>query len=482
MDTVWIKLIVKVGLVLAGLALCFLWYHIKFSLIGRRITGAIERNDVSGLRILLQRYRKYLVEDDCDVLVAFLMVAAMNDSSACMKELLAMGDAAQMQKKAIEDEEAELLNLCVQHGSPEVLREMLAAGMKAEVETESPWLRCFVYGSVEKARVLAEYGADKVTEEQMEEEHGNTPLHAVVYGWFYDPKSSGVMLDYLLNEYGADVNACTPSGNTPLDLACSETQVGYEGNDELRRKLTEAGAVRGRSLRVPEPEYSGRVFVQGELPELSAMAGVPPQGVTMVGHDEPWDKEKLSALLEEGSIKNEVADGMLSHTHYVEVTARGNRGEDPISIAERALTVLRMLETMPDVVGVQLEYSVGGAFRTEDETLYPYDLVGVALGRTDEDAYLLATRGMEVYGLPEVELEMPEEVFECGKLSPFAPLADVLLQLMRGTAAIEPGHTMTLCNLFSEVEWDRHLTTGNLGYRILMSGETTPEHLLQPAE
>lgn len=482
MDSVWIKLIAKVSLFLACIALCFLWYRIKFSVIGRRITGAIERGDAAELRIQLQRYRKYLVEDDYDMLVAYLMVAAMGNSAACMKELLKLGEAAHLQKRAMEEEDAELLNICVEYGSPEVLREMLAAGMKAEEETESPWLHCFVHGSVEKARVLVSYGADKVTPEQAEEDQGNSPLHAVVYGWSHNAAAAGRMLDYLLHEYGANVNACTLSGNTPMDLACSETQLGYKQNEKLRLKLTEAGAVRGRSLRVPEPKYSGRVFVQGVLPELSAIAGVLPQGVSILGHAEPWDKEKLSALLEQGSIKREVAERILSHTHYVEVTACGSKGEDPIRVAERALAVLRLLESMPDVVGVQLEASVGREFRSNDEELYPYDLVGVALGRTDEDAYLLATRGMEIYGLPEVELEMPEEVFESGKFSPFAPLGDVLCQLMRGTTAMEPGHTLTLCAHFSEVEWGQHLTTNRVGFRILMSDETTPGHLLPPGE
>ncbi|MBQ3217996.1 MAG: hypothetical protein IJB33_03915 [Akkermansia sp.] len=87
---------------------------------------------------------------------------------------------------------------------------------------------------------------------------------------------------------------------------------------------------------------------------------------------------------------------------------------------------------------------------------------------------------MSDYGLAEVELEMPASVYEKGKLSPFAPLADVLHQLMRGTSAIEDGHTLTLCNLHAEIEWDTLLTTGGEGYRVVMTDEPTPQHLLKP--
>ncbi|MDO5464453.1 MAG: ankyrin repeat domain-containing protein [Akkermansia sp.] len=480
MDATWIKPLIKIGLVVLFMALCFGWYWVKFYRIGRHIAQAIEKGDVAALRILLQKNRSYLVDDDYELLVSYLMVAMMENSTDCMKELLSLGgNAAHLQERLKETDDVELLNLCVQHGSPEMLRLLLESGMKPETETESPWLSCIVHGSVEKARVLVELGADKITESQSQEAHGNSPLHAVVYGWFYNPEESLAMLRYLLHEYGADVNACSISGNTPLDLACDETHVGYEKNDELRRLLTEAGGKRGRNLRVPVPTYSGRVFVKGELPDVATIAKAWPEGVTITAHTGQWNADTLRESLDESPLKDEVIAQIMSHTAYVEVAVLGNVNDDPVSVAERALTALFLFETMPGVVGVQFQSFIGSAFKGEPGELMPYNLVGVALGRTEDDEYLLATQGMTDYGLPEVELEMPESVYE-KRLTPFEPLADVLYQLMRGTSAIEPGHTMTLCNLYSEVEWGTLVTTGCEGYRVVMYDEATAEHLLKP--
>ncbi|MBQ8900984.1 MAG: hypothetical protein IJY72_08505, partial [Akkermansia sp.] len=263
------------------------------------------------------------------------------------------------------------------------------------------------------------------------------------------------------------------------DLACDETHVGYEKIDELCRLLTEAGGKRGRNLRVPVPTYSGRVFVKGELPDVATIAKAWPEGVTITAHAGQWNADTLRESLKESPLKDEVIAQIMSHSAYVEVAVQGRENEDPVTVAERALTALYMFETMPGVVGVQFQSFIGSAFKGEPEELMPYNLVGVALGRTEDDDYLLATQGMTDFGLPEVELEMPASVYE-KRLSPFEPLGDVLYQLMRGTSAIEPGHTMTLCNLYSEVEWGTLVTTGSEGYRVVMYDEATPSHLLKP--
>lgn len=481
MDAAWIKLLVKIGIFVLFLGLAFGWYWLKFYRFGSQISRAIEKGDAEELRRVLRKIRHYLVEDDYEMLVSYLPLAVMANSPDCMKELLALGGKAHhLQERLMEEEDVELLNLCVQHGSPEMLRLLLEVGMKPEAETESPWLNCIAHGSVEKARVLVELGADKVTESQSQDAHGNGPLHAVVYGWFYNPEESLGMLRYLLHEYGADVNACSPSGNTPLDLAYDETHVGYEKNDDLRRLLTEAGGKRGRNLRVPVPAYAGRVFVKGELPDVAAIAAAMPEGLRITAHAGQWNAEALRESLNESPLKDDVIARILSHTSYVEVAVQGRENEDPVTVAERALSALGAFETMPGVVGVQFQSFIGSAFKGEPGELMPYDLIGVALGRTEDGDYLLATRGMTDYGLAEVELEMPASVYEKGKLSPFAPLADVLHQLMRGTSAIEDGHTLTLCNLHAEIEWDTLLTTGDEGYRVVMSDEPTPQHLLKP--
>ncbi len=480
-DTLWVKLLVKIGLAAVFFVLCFLWYWFKFVGGSRKIVKAIELGDVDALRALVEKHRALLVEDDYEVLTTYLTLAVTANQPECLKVLLELGEAAHLQQRTLEEDDDALLQLCIEHGSPDMLRIMLAAGMNPVAEPESPWMHCFVHGSVEHARVLREFNGDKLTPEQLVGLGGESPLHAVVYGWYYNPKESADLLRYLLHEYGANPNVMTTAGNTPLDLACDETHVGYEGNDELRRMLIEAGGKRGRSIRVPEPAYTGRVFVKGELPDVAVIAATMPENLTISTHCEPWNPTVLRDCLKDMPIKDEVAERILSHTSYVQVAVQGKAGEDPVSVAECVLTVLRMFESAPGVVGVQFQSFIGSGLHGAPGDLIPYNLVSVELGRTDDGAYLLATNGMPDFGLPEVELEMPAPLYEGLKISPFAPLGDVLVQLMRGTSAIEPGHSMTLLGRFyTSIEWGNLLTTRAAGFRCVMTTEPTPADLLSP--
>ncbi len=482
MDEVWVRVLVKIGLVFLLFVLWFGGAWFKYMGVGRRMSKAIECGDVAALRILVQKYRKILVEDDYEVLVSYLSLAVIQNQHECLKELLALGDAAHLQQRAYEEDDSSLLQLCIEHASPEMLRTMLAAGMQPAAEAESPWLYCCVHASVAHARVLREFGGDIITPEQAEEEGGKTPLHAVVYGWFYNPGESAAMVRYLLQECGADPNVMTLAGNTPLDLACDETHVGFEGNDELCRLLTEAGGKRGRYLRVQVPSYTGRVLVTGALPDVAALVPALPEGVSLTPHHTPWDSVALDAALNNGSYQDEFVAHVRNHTSHVLVTVQGQDGEDPVAVAQRAIEVLHLLQTIPGTVGVQFQSYIGSALQGESGSLFPYNLVGIELGRTVDDDYLLATRGMVDYGLAEVEVEMPALLIEEKKLSPFAPLGDVLIQLMRGTSSIEPGHTLTLCGYFSRADWGCLGTTGVTGLRIEMTTSDKPDFELEDDE
>ncbi|MDO5471797.1 MAG: ankyrin repeat domain-containing protein [Akkermansia sp.] len=472
--------LVKIGLGLVVVVLFYVWKYIG---VNRRIMKAIDAGDAAQMRTLLNKNRDFVNEDKDELLSSYLTYAIIGGQMECVKALLELGDGAQLQKKGVESEEASVLNFCVEHASAEMLRLLLAAGMKAEVEPESPWMACCLHGKVEHARVLAAAGEDGVTDEQRAAAPGQTPLHAVAYGWFYNPEESAAMVRYLLQEYGADVNVCTIAGHTALDLAYDETHVGYERNDELRRLLTEAGGKRGRSLRVPKPVYVGRVFVTGSLQALTIEESLQVKGVSLLRHQEAWSADELEAALSKYPLKDSAKQQLLTHSAYVEVRAEGADGEDPVAVAERALSVLRILETMPGVVGVQFQSFISSNFKGEGEELCPYNLIGVALGRTDDDDYLLATRGMMDYGLPEVEIEVPADLYEGKKVSPFEALGDVLIQIMKGCSAIEPGHTMTLCGkYFSYAEWERLLCTGEEGLRVVMTEDGAPEQFLKPME
>jgi len=59
--------------------------------------------------------------------------------------------------------------------------------------------------------------------------------------------------------------------------------------------VTEPGGKRGRSVRVPVPAYTGRVFVKGELPDVAAIAAAMPEGegYRVVMTDEPTPQHLL---------------------------------------------------------------------------------------------------------------------------------------------------------------------------------------------
>lgn len=475
MDNTLEKVLLKGGWVLLFFIVSFAWAWVKYTKRTKKMVAAIEAGNAELLRVEVKKLRSELQEDDFEMLTPFLELAVIQNQPECMKVLLELGDAARLQLRTKEEEDADLLSLAVEQSSPEMLRLLLSAGMKPAVEDVSPWMRCCLKGDVASARVLAEFGADVLTEEQKEENCGLSPLHAVVYGWYYNPKEAAAMVHYLLNEHKDDVNALSPAGNTPLDLACDETHVGYEGNDELQRILKAAGGRRGRSLRVPQPSYAGRVFVAGALPEYAHICSELPAGVRVTPHEGPWKAGTLADELASTALAEDVIADILTHTAYIEVAVQGESWEDPIAVAERACGVLQRLSELEGVVGLQFQNFYGLQFNEDDEGFNPLNLVELCPGKTKDGTCIIGTNGMTAYGLQEFEVVVPSEVVEGRKLSPFEPLYTLLKQAVNGTTTLEVNHTLTLCGLFTTLDWGEHSSSGNTGFRVILSAEETPD-------
>ncbi len=474
------KFLLKGGWVLLFFIGSFVWAWLRYTKRTKKMVEAIEAGNAKLLRVEVQRLRSELQEDDFEMLTPFLELAVIQNQPECMKVLLELGDAARLQLRTKEEEDADLLSLAVEYSSPEMLRLLLSAGMRPEVEDGSPpWMRCCLKGDVASARVLAEFGADVMTPEQMEENSGLSALHAVVYGWYYNPTSSAAMARYLLEEHGDDVNACSPAGNTPMDLACDETHVGYEGNDELQRILKAAGGLRGRSLRVPQPAYAGRVFVAGGLPEYTHLCSELPAGVRVTPHEGAWKKGTLADELASTALGEDIVAGILTHTAYIEVSVQGEMWEDPIAVAERACSVLQRLSVLDGVVGLQFQHFYGRCFNEDDEGFNPLNLVELCPGKAEDGTCVIGTNGMTDYGLQEFEVVVPAEVVAGRNLSPFEPLYVLLKQAVDGTTALEVNHTLTLCGLFSTLDWGEHVSSRNTGFRVFLSAEETPESYLR---
>jgi ankyrin len=86
------------------------------------------------------------------------------------------------------------------------------------------------YGKLEIVRLLLDHCADV----NMEDDHGETPLHRV--SWDKYKSQGGVHIAQLLLDRGADVNAQNKKHRTPLHVAC------YMGKLEIARLLLDRGA------------------------------------------------------------------------------------------------------------------------------------------------------------------------------------------------------------------------------------------------
>ena len=450
----------------------FCWWRGKRKF--RRLMQAVEQGDIAQLECALKK--NDLSADD---LAVFAITADRVDSLRFL--LQQIPDAVALQKEIREENGMSVFWFAVAFASPSVLRLLLESGMKPELEEESPWIYCCVEGKPEHAPVLAEFGADVLTPEQRDEAKGIGPVHAVVYGWYDHPEASLPMLHYLL-ERGEDVNALSYSGNTPLDLAYDETHVGFQTIDSLRDMLKKVGAKRGASLRVPNPVYTIRLFLNGAAPDIRSYLNKLPEGVSLAEHRSPW--AEMPALPDSyKELPEAFCDNLRSHTGWLEIRAEGQPGEYPPEVVKRGFAAARQLAGHYSVVGVQCGRYLGPSFaELERDVLNPLEMVHVERAVTQDNVAVLCTDGMSEYGLPEYELCVPISVCEKRNMNPLEPMLDVLMQAIKGTSCLESGHTMTLMDCFTTVEWGETLLTQKPGFRIQMTGDKTPKHYLSPTE
>lgn len=460
------KIIFWIGAIAVVFAFC--WWRVKRKF--RRLMNAVVQGDIAALESILKKQE--LSMDD------LVLMAITADRAESLRFLLKQSsDALALQKEIREENGMSVFWFAVAFASPAVLRLLLESGMKPELEKESPWIYCCVEGKPEHARVLAEFGADVMTPEQRDESKGIGPIHAVVYGWFEHPEESLPMLNYLL-ERGEDVNALSSSGNTPLDLAYDETHVGFRTVDSLRDILEKAGAKRGASLRVPHPVYTIRLFLNEVMPDIRSYLNALPEGVSLTEHRSPWSE--MPALLDTyEDLPEEFRDNMCAHTGWLEIRVTGQPGEYPPEVVKRGFVAARQLVRHYAVSGVQCGRYLGSSFaELEEDEINPLEMVHLVRAVTQDNVAVLCTDGMTEYGLPEYELIVPVSVCEKRNLNPLAAMLDVLMQAVNGTSCLEPGHTMTLMDCFTTVEWGETLLTQKQGFLIQMTGDKTPKNYL----
>lgn len=428
--------------------------------------AAIVAGDEAALTRLLKKHPRVAANVND---VTFLLVkAVMQNRAAMVQELLDLGHRAADLQRCARDHETDLLNVAIRDADADVLRILLVAGIKETEEETAPLLMCYIVGRPQHLLVLQRFEATRMADAQ--NAAGYTPLHAASIRFATNPAVILQMVRALL-EAGADVNALTTGGNTPLDLAMDQTHEGAGDDDSLVQLLLAYGAKSGRSIRVPEPAYMGRVYVR-HLP--ATLPGVElPAGVALAPVQAALGAAECQALLENNNIHGAAADGFRAHKAYVEVTVQGDAGEDPLKVAERALGVLVQLVAMADVVGVQFEQTLltdAAPILETQGAFTPFLYTALRFAQYKKDYFLVDTAGLASFGVPELEL-----IVECKALGrkPRALLSQLLVDLssaaLSGRSAWEPGHTATLCGKFCRISYGKHSITENEGFVFLVN-------------
>lgn len=431
----------------------------------KRITEmetAIEQGDEELFTALLKASPK-VVENVSDV--TFLLLKSIIANRASMvQELLDLGHPVAEIQECAGEHGVDLLSECIESADADVLRILLAAGMKETAEGTAPVLTCYAAGKPEHLKILQMFEATGFSPKQTEP--GYTPLHAAGVRFSANAEPILAMVKPLL-EQGADVNALTACGNTPLDYAMDLTHEGGGDTEELVKLLRAYGARRGRCLRVPQPVYKGRVYFSCEQPALS----VPelPAGVELLPHaqqnvdiaEELFPKEFSTTAANKTAVR--------AHRSYADLCVTGNPGDDPLEVASRGLAVLVALAKNKEVTGVQFEQSllVPTEYELEfaDGSFNPLWYAELRTGKTQDKMILVDTSGLTRFGLSEVELVVSYNAVKKNANEMMNGLmSDLSSVVIAGKSAWEPGHTATLRGMFCHIGYGKHTITQNEGF------------------
>lgn len=401
--------------------------------------------------------------------VTFLLLKSiMANRVSMVQDLLDLGHpVAEIQLCAV-DHGVDLLSAAIETADADVLRMLMAAGMKETSDVTPPVLTCYAAGKPEHLKILQMFEATELSSAQ--KQAGLTPLHVAALSFAECPEVILAMIQPLL-ESGADVNAMTAGGNTPLDMAMDKTHVGAGDVDALVKLLLAHGARRGRSLRVPVPCYTGRVFYEGTTPVDSDIEL--PSGVQLVPHAEETADLADADFPQEFTASDAGKAALRAHRSYVSLCVQGKPGEDPLEVAGRGLGVLTALSKATGVVGVQFEKTLlvpsEYVLVDEDGSFSPLLYTDLRIGRTLDKMILVDTAGLSRFGLPEVELIVADKNVRKDRNAILSGLlADLSATVLAGSSAWEAGHTASLRGMFCRIGYGKHAITENEGFVFLV--------------
>ena len=408
------------------------------------------------------------VADSLNDVTYLLMKAVAYNRPAMVQELLGVGHRAADLQRCARDHEVDLLCSAIGEADAEVLRLLLSAGMKESLEKYAPVQMCYMMGRPEHLRVLEMFDATGMTEEQNVRKY--TPLHAAAIRFSENPQVILSRVSALIQK-GADVNALSSGGNTPMDMALDETHEGAGQTELLVDLLRAHGGTTGRILRVPLPVYDGAVYFSGEAPDCGAIEL--PEGVELILHKEADTALPVQDELEACGLTQEAVAALYAHHSYVLVCVKGKPGEDPLQVAARGLSVLVQLTTLPGMVGFRFEKNFIPTrefiYREEGE-FNPMIFTSLKMAHSEDDYILVDTSGLSRFGLAEVELIINRKVLNKHKNVALGELvADLSTAAISGKTAWEAGHTATLRGMFCQIAYGKHSVTNNDGIVVFVA-------------
>lgn len=270
-----------------------------------------------------------------------------------------------------------VLEQCVLEGNKPAVRLLLEHGALPDAGTYfPPLLYAQANGRQDIANLLLTHGATP---------QGNNPDfnpdHITALHLFCSKrgmKEADITIAARLLKEGADINARTQSGFTPLDVAMDSRFSTGTAHPELLNFLCAQGAKHGAQLSVAQASYNASVLIKGELIELPAVS----HGCELLR-------------------KDKTTDAYQQHNHQLLMRCHSIDGELPLSTAHRLALAVQELCRSEQTIAVDL----GGGYTPAPEIAAAEQplLYMLKFHPCDsENRTGLETEGMVRFGLPEL--------------------------------------------------------------------------------